>query len=104
MIGLDPGGREIDRRVLLGSDLVQGGIDLGGGDFQSRSRDIGTVEFVGQLHQRRIATPTHLGDQAAHGLGHIFLDLALGEQQRVEISGKIRIFGVQTTDHQGLSS
>ena len=85
--------------MLLRADLRQRGVDLGGGKLQRFGRDAGPVESVGQFDQRRIAPRAHIGDDAAHHLGDIFLVFALGEEQFFEIGGEDRIAGVQAARH-----
>ena len=66
------------------------------GSFKRRLGEIGAVELVAELDQRRVAPRAHIGDDArCTACGDVFFDVALGEEQRFEIRGEIRVRGIR---------
>ncbi|MEJ0043297.1 MAG: hypothetical protein WDM81_14240 [Rhizomicrobium sp.] len=74
-------------------------VDLRLRQAQGRGGHAGMIEFVRQFDERVVAALADIGDDGAHGGGHIFLFFPLGVQQRVEGAGEIGRARVETAGH-----
>ena len=100
VIGADALGREFQRGAVPGRDARTGGVDLGGGEAQPVRGQVGAVEAVGQLDQRRVAARPDLGDDPGDHVADIGGILALGRQHGGETRLEIGIGGGQGDGHE----
>ena len=101
----------VDTHALGG--LLQGGTlgvgDAGQGQFQTFTpkdqvvdgRSAYTIETLGEFHQRRIAALAHGLDDVEHALVDRVIGHTFPAQQMIQMSGEIRISGVETGDCSG---
>jgi hypothetical protein len=98
--GLDPGGRQIERREGLG---CTGGVrlrNLRRRDAQLRGRQLEAVEALGKFDQRRVAARLHRRQDLGDGPADVFVGLALGGKQIAETRLETGVGCVQSKRHR----
>jgi hypothetical protein len=104
VIGADARRGEVERRALLLRDLRDGRVDLLGRKGEPVCGERHAVEALGQLQNRRVATPAHVVDDRGDGVLDLRRILALHRQKRGEPRIEIRIRRVQEYRHTHLSA
>ncbi|MCY1446686.1 hypothetical protein D9M71_632690 [compost metagenome] len=89
----------LQRRALLDTDAGQGQLQaLARQDQLGHGGRLDAVEALGVLDQRGIAALAHALDDVQHALVDRIVGHAFPAQQMIQMTGKLRIGGVESAD------